>query len=335
MAFPYQNEFKYDCQSLGYNNHTIESYLSNIRLFFEYIQTPPEEISNTQLNKFLRYLRYEKEIIKGNNVKIGAAKSTIKTYFSSLHAYYDYLEYNGFIDNNPIPKFRRRYLKHIRKAKGPDNTRQLVSIRQMAELVYSIEDPLERAILTVLAKTGVRRGELITMDLDDLDLSAGTIYLKPTAKRANQIVFIDQETIDILQVYLDNRPDKGPALFIKKTQRQHTRIHRNFVYKVVCSNAEKIGLHDPAGPLIKKFTPHCCRHWFTTNLRRAGMSREFRQALRGDMVKDAVDIYDHIDHEELRTDYLDKIPQLKDALSQPGRSDHQLTGRQTNLFSFP
>lgn len=212
MAFPYQNEFKYDCQSLGYNDHTIESYLSNIRLFFEYIQIPPEEITNTQLNKFLRYLRYEKEIIKGNNVKIGASKSTIKTYFSSLHAYYDYLEYNGFIDHNPIPKFRRRYLKHIRKHKGPDNTRQLVSIRQMAELVYSIEDPLERAILAVMAKTGVRRGELIAMDLDDLDLSTGTIHLKPTGKRTNRTVFVDQETIDILQVYLDNRPDNGPAL---------------------------------------------------------------------------------------------------------------------------
>lgn len=58
------------------------------------------------------------------------------------------------------------------------------------------------------------------------------------------------------------------------------------------------------------------------------MSREFRQALRGDVVKDAVDIYDHIDLEELRREYLDKIPLLKPALlchtdvvdlRQPGR----------------
>ena len=44
------------------------------------------------------------------------------------------------------------------------------------------------------------------------------------------------------------------------------------------------------------------------------MSREFRQALRGDVVKDDVDIYDHIDLEELRGDYLDKVPLLKPAL---------------------
>jgi integrase/recombinase XerD len=58
------------------------------------------------------------------------------------------------------------------------------------------------------------------------------------------------------------------------------------------------------------FSPHCCRHWFTTHLRRAGMKREFIQELRGDRRRDAIDIYDHIDKEELREAYLAYIPQL-------------------------
>lgn len=336
MGFPFQNDFETDCKSLGYNNHTIESYRSNIRLFFEYVQHPPEEITNTHLNEFLRYLRYKKEIIKGNTKKTGASKSTIKTYFSSLHAYFDYLEFSDLIEHNPIPKFRKRYLKHIKKDRGPDNTRQLISIRQMAELVYSIEDPLERAILMVLAKTGVRRGELISMDLADLDLSAGTIHLKPTAKRTNLVVFIDQEAVEVLEVYLENRPDcyHMPGLFVNDTQRGPYRISRNYVYRSVCDNAERAGLHNKDGPLIEKFTPHCCRHWFTTHLRKAGMSREFRQALRGDVVKDAVDIYDHIDLEELRADYLDKIPQLKESLCQPVPAGQLQPGRQSVLGMY-
>ena len=175
LPFPHQNEFETDCQSLGYDDHTIESYRSNIRLFFEYVQASPEEITNIHLNEFLRYLRYEKKITKGTKRKMGASKSTINAYFSSLQAYYTHLEFSGQIDYNPIPKFRRRYLRHIRKDTGPDNTRQLISIRQMAELVYTTEDPLERAIIIVLAKTGVRRGELLAMDLEDLDQTTGTI----------------------------------------------------------------------------------------------------------------------------------------------------------------
>ena len=88
LSFPYQNDFETDCQSLGYDDHTIESYRSNLRLFFEHVQAPPEEITNTHLNEFLRYLRYEKQIIKGKHIKIGASKSTIKTYFSSLHIHF-------------------------------------------------------------------------------------------------------------------------------------------------------------------------------------------------------------------------------------------------------
>lgn len=332
LTFPFQDDFETDCQSLGYDDHTIESYRSNLRLFFEYVKISPQEITNSYLNKFLRYLRYEKEIIRGKNVKTGASKSTINAYFSSLHAYYDHLEFNGQIEHNPIPKFRKRYLGHIRKDTGPDNTRQLISIRQMAELVYTTKDPLEKAIIMVLAKTGVRRGELIAIDLEDLDMSTGTIYLKPTAKRSNRTAFIDQETIEVLEVYLENRLNTSPALFVSETQRGGNRIGRNFVYRIVCNNAERVGLHNPDGPLIEKFTPHCGRHWFTTHLRRAGMSREFRQALRGDVVKDAVDIYDHIDLEELRGDYLDKIPQLKPALLCPTAvEDLRQPGRQTVL----
>ena len=51
-------------------------------------------------------------------------------------------------------------------------------------------------------------------------------------------------------------------------------------------------------------------HWFITHLRRAGMTREFIQELRGDARKEAIDIYDHIDKKELRESYLAHIPQL-------------------------
>ena len=333
MAFPYQHDFETDCQSLGYDDHTIESYRSNIRLFFEYVQAPPEEIANPHLNKFLRYLRYEKEIIRGKQIKTGASKSTIKTYFSSLHSYFDFLEFTEILPTNPIPKFRRRYLKHIKQHKGPDNTRQLISIPAMAQLIYTTQDPTERAIIMFLAKTGIRRKELILLDLDDIDLGTGIIYLKPTRKRSNRVVFIDQEGMGVLMDYLSTRADDDTigALFVHKGR----RVSRNYVYDLVCDNAERIGLHNPDELLIYKFTPHCTRHWFTTHLRRAGMSREFRQALRGDVVKDAVDIYDHIDLEELRGDYLDKIPLLKSAMLCPAAvADLRQPGRQTVLAVY-
>jgi len=45
-------------------------------------------------------------------------------------------------------------------------------------------------------------------------------------------------------------------------------------------------------------------------LRRAGMPREFIQELRGDIRREAIDIYDHIDKKELKESYMAHIPQL-------------------------
>jgi integrase/recombinase XerD len=75
--------------------------------------------------------------------------------------------------------------------------------------------------------------------------------------------------------------------------------------------ATQVGLHNPTSERMEDhFSHHCCRHWFTTHLRRAGMPREFIQELRGDVRKEAIDIYDHIDKKELRESYLAHIPQL-------------------------
>jgi integrase/recombinase XerD len=56
------------------------------------------------------------------------------------------------------------------------------------------------------------------------------------------------------------------------------------------------------------FSPDCCGHWFTAYLRRAGMTREFVQELRGDSRKEAFDLYNHIDLKELKEAYLACIP---------------------------
>jgi integrase/recombinase XerD len=73
----------------------------------------------------------------------------------------------------------------------------------------------------------------------------------------------------------------------------------------------RVGLHDLTSDRLEaKFTPHCCRHWHATHLLQAGMRREYVQWLRGDKIKEAIDIYYHINPEDVRKSYLAHIPQL-------------------------
>ncbi|VVB65067.1 Tyrosine recombinase XerA [uncultured archaeon] len=182
----------------------------------------------------------------------------------------------------------------------------------MARLINSTVNIRDKAIIALLAKTGIRRNELITLDMKDVDFVEQKIVLKPTPKRTNRIVFFDDETALILHRWMrarESRNKKGSsALFINA---KGSRMMRHAVHDVVVNAAMSIGLHNPNSDRMEDhFSPHCCRHWFTTHLRRTGMSREFIQELRGDVRREAIDIYDHIDKKELRESYLAHIPQL-------------------------
>ncbi|MFB6255755.1 MAG: tyrosine-type recombinase/integrase [Haloplanus sp.] len=214
------------------------------------------------------------------------------------------------MDANPVPPFRERYVK---KQSG-ENTeeRQLISVSEMSGLVISIMDTRDKAVLLVLAKTGVRRGEVVEVDTTDIDWEEQSIKLKQTPKRSNRVVFFDDECARVLKQWLDIRDREHPdtdALFVNE---RGERLQRNGIYSLVTSHAESVGLHDPdSNELDDRFTPHCCRHWFTTHLRRSGMTREYIKELRGDEREvDSMETYNHIDRDELREAYLTHIPQL-------------------------
>ena len=290
----YLTKFELDCRTRGYAERTIESYVGHIRYFLKQYGI------NNDVNNFERFLIHLRDDME-------FSLSTVSHYFASLGAFYDYLEYEHMVDYNPIPKFRRRYLRHYKRHHRPE-TRQLIKVEQMAELINTADHLLYKTIIIFLAKTGIRRNELVTLDRRDLNLANNTVLLKPTPKRWNRLVFFDNETKIFLETYLSTRVDQDPALFVGRHSKK--RIDEDRIYEAVTRYAQRIGIHDSNGHLHEKFTPHCCRHWFTTHLRRSGMSREFIQELRGDSRDGAIDIYDHITPDELKAGYLKHIPQL-------------------------
>ena len=129
--------------------------------------------------------------------------------------------------HNPIIPFRRRYLHTYKTDKRPQ-TRKLISVEEMARLINSIMDPRARAIAMLLAKTGVRRGELIAMDIDDIDWNKYSITLKKKAKRSNRVVFFDEECAATLRRWLRLRERFGiseecRALFVNYNKLQEQK----------------------------------------------------------------------------------------------------------------
>ena len=333
--------FVEDCRSRGLTKQTTATYKSNITTYLNFVGNPLN-VDISILCKFLDYLKVM-EYKRGKVTKKGVHPNTIKAYFSAISTYYDYLVFNRQLDINPILQFTRRYLSRIKDQYNGENSRQIISVEDMRQLVTLDMPIMERVILMILAKTGIRRGEFIAIDREDLNLDKKEIILKPKAKRTNRLVFFDDETALVLREYLEWRDKKtqSKALFVSSFD--YKRISRNRVNEIVARHGSTLGLHDPEGNLNTKLTPHCFRHWFTTHLRRSGLPREFIQELRGDRRKDAIDIYDHIDLSELKQRYLECIPELlelPEILKEPelkikaGRPKKIISGFTFDLYEF-
>ncbi len=289
-------DFLLDCKVRNFSPRTIQSYKSHIKYF---LSKHPVQIDQEDLKDFLVHIRDEKNY----------AASTVENYFSSLSCFYDYLVWEGILQENIIPIFRKRYLRYYKDPLHEE--RQLISREQMRELIDSAEDLQIKVIFLLFVKTGIRRQELIDLDRTDIFPKKNMIILKNHHfKRSNRNVFYDDECAFYLDRWIKwryNHCVQIPPLFLGV---QGGRISRDAVYDFTTEHAAALGFHNPEGRLSEKFTPHCFRHFFTTELRRAGCPRSFIQELRGDVRKEAVDIYDHITAEELREAYFKYIPNL-------------------------
>jgi integrase len=251
------------------------------------------------------------------------ASSTVATYASYLHRFYDYMTQVGRFDDNPMSLV----LEEIDESINTDPPRRDISVPEMRTFVADISHPLHRAVVCTLLKTGLRAGELCNLDVRDLSLShmpvdvppraqiesrPGSLYVdsEPSAgeayhgevrtasnkrKRATTIP-VDDELGYVLVRWLAVRPDARSAaepLFVSTSDEWGKRLTPNMVHHLVERHARRQGWYRDGGGPEENVTPHYFRHFFTTHLRDRTGDRGIVKYLRGDVAQDIIDTYTH------------------------------------------
>jgi len=230
-------DFLQDCELRRLSSGTIQGYRSSLVIVSKLLRSRGLSIARLNREALAEVLTHL--------VEQGYVYNTLVQYFSALSGFSDYLVWEGLTQSNQVVQFRKRYLKQYKVRYN--SARKLISVEEMAALINFILDPRDKAIVTLLAKTGIRRGELINIDVDDINWIEQSISLKPHPKRSNCTVFFDDECARVLRRWMKTRETfnlkpESRALFVSYDGK---RLKRHGVHKAVSKHAERVGLHNP------------------------------------------------------------------------------------------
>jgi integrase/recombinase XerD len=218
----------------------------------------------------------------------GVAKLTV----TALRSFLGFLHLDGMTERPlvpAVPTLLRRRLAGLPKGLEPDQVRRLLAACD-AGTVVGIRD---LAILTLLVRLGLRRGEVAGLGLDDIDWRAGTIRVRGKGNCHEQLPLPPDVGRRLAEYLRHARPAdaQGRTVFVRHIAPHHA-IGPSRVSTIVGDAARRAGLG--------RVHAHCLRHTAATELLRAGASLpEIGQLLRHRRAETTA-IYAKVDRSTLR-----------------------------------
>ena len=179
----------------GCSERTLEYYRSTIKMMLDKIKTPVRQM----ITELLRdYLSQYQEINNCGRVTIDNIRRNLSSFFS-------WLEEEDHILKSPI--------RRIHKIKTKKVVKEIISDENMEILRDGCNEMRDLAMIDLLASTGIRVGELVNLDIADLDFEEREciVYGKGDKERK---VYFDARTKLHIQKYMEARNDDNPALFV-------------------------------------------------------------------------------------------------------------------------
>ena len=266
--------------------NTLSSYLRDVRQFEVWSRENGLVLDHVSQEDIKRYVNHLE--------KKGKSNATVVRSVASLKSFYTYMTAARFVRVNPA------------KGYTPDRAeRKLPSILTNREVDLFLEQPnigdakgcRDKAMLEVLYATGIRVSELISLDTQDVNLSA--CFLRCRGKDKERIVPLYKAAVRALAIYVnDIRPqlldDLGEtALFVNMNG---DRMSRQGFWKIVKCYQEKAGIH-------KEITPHTLRHSFAAHLLENGADLRSIQEMLGHADISSTQVYTQVINQKLKDVY--------------------------------
>ena len=179
----------------GCSERTIQYYKVTIRHFLKLITEPIRKITTEQIRQYL----VDYQAI--NN----CSKVTVDNVRRNVSSFFSWLEEEDYILKSPM--------RRIHKIKTTKTVKNTITDEEIERLRDQCDCKRDLAIIDLLYSTGMRVGELVRLNIEDIDFNERECIVLGKGDKERRVYF-DAKTKIHLQDYLANRSDTNPALFV-------------------------------------------------------------------------------------------------------------------------
>lgn len=179
----------------GCSERTIQYYNVTVVRMLQKIETPVRKISTEEIRKYL--VDYQK-INDCSKVTVDNVRRNISSFFS-------WLEEEDYILKSPM--------KRIHKIKTKQPVKEIISDEAIELLRDHCQCPRDLAMIDLLYSTGIRVGELVNLNISDVDFEARECVVFGKGDKERKVYFDAKAKLHLLN-YLRKREDDNPALFV-------------------------------------------------------------------------------------------------------------------------
>ncbi|MCD6417426.1 tyrosine recombinase XerC [bacterium] len=283
----------------NYSERTVEGYELSLRQFIEFLRTEfPEGISDPKNIDIIVLQAFIAGLMSG-----GYSVHSVHTKVSALRSFFKFLFSRGAVDVNPARLLRL-----------PRLPKKLPSFLDFAQINGALELPdtskpagmRDRAIMELLYATGMRRNELVNLNLEDIDLKNGQVKVFGKGSKERIVPFGSaaraalEEYLSVARPKMVKSSDER-ALFVSKYGKRLSPLSVNNIVRKYLSQVTD-----------GKRSPHTLRHTFATHLLEMGADISSVKELLGHSSIGTTQIYTHTTIEFLRDVYRRAHPKSKD-----------------------
>lgn len=237
----------------GCSEKTIHYYQSSIE---KLLSTISKEVRDINTNDIRCYLAEQQD-------KRDLSKVTIDNLRRIFSSFFSWLEDEDYIAKNPV--------RRIHKVRTDTLVKEVLSDENIEILRDSCTDIRDIAIIDLLSSTGIRVGELVKMNREDIDFQERQCVVFGKGNKEREVYFNARTKIH-LKRYLEERTDNNPALFVSLAK-PYSRLSISGVESRLRLLGKRVNIH--------KVHPHKFRRTLATMAIDKGMPIEQVQKLLG------------------------------------------------------